>query len=240
MHYYIDGYNLLFRTLKNHADFSKQRTRLIEELNEKVGILALQVTVVFDSQYQESESTRGHFNFLEILFTSQNQTADDCIIEEIKSERNQYQKTVVTSDKKLAWFARRSSAKTETVEHFIEWLNKRYTNKLRQLNELKKVPKEVLKSQPEPKPKIAKTPPATVPAENCNDYYLDQFQKEFERISKELPLKKTEKSKTSLRQKNRKSKKPPRHDEDKPLSDMDRWEHIFEIKLNGEDDKKGF
>lgn len=232
MHFYIDGYNLLFRSLKNHSDFSKERTRLIEDLNEKVGLLALEVTVVFDSQYQDSESTRGHFKFLEIIFTSQHQTADDCILDAIKSERNPSQKTVVTSDKKLAWFARRSSAKTESAEHFMHWLNRRYANKLRQLKEFKKVSKEPVKLPVAvaPKPKKIATPLADVPAESCNDYYLEQFQKAFEKVAKENPLKKEANPKSSSKSKKRTSKKPPRHDEDQPLSDMERWEKIFEDK----------
>lgn len=231
MHYYIDGYNLLFRSTFLDKDFSTHRQKLIEELNQKIALLELKVTIVFDAQYQESEETRSHFRNLEIIFTALNQTADDRILEEIQTGGKVRQKTVVTSDKKLAWFARRCSANTETIEQFLFWLNKRYQNKLRQKGPVKLSKKPVLIQEKITLKPETLAPPSTAKAEECHDYYLEAFQKQFEKLESEQPIKLKEKKKTPAPQKKRKSKKPPRHDDEKPISDIDRWLSIFESKL---------
>lgn len=234
MHYYIDGYNLLFRLLGADDDFTKQRQQLIEDLNAQIQNLELDITIVFDSQFHESESTRSHFQNLEIIFTSIHETADDRILKEIKASRDPCKQTVVTSDKKLAWFARRCSAKTETVEQFSNWLNKRFKNKLRLQKEMlaaaKNPPKESEKKKNVPEPQPIKPPPPTVEPEKCTDYYLDQFQKKYDALFKEAPQPKKKLQKRHAASLKR-SKKPPKHDEQKPVSDMDRWEHIFQNKL---------
>lgn len=235
MHYYIDGYNLLFRLSGSRNDFAKQRQALIDELNHKVGLLGLNVTIVFDAQHQPESGSRSHYKKLKVIFSEPNETADDRILEEIKIEQKPHLHTVVTSDKKLAWFARRCLAKTESVEQFIEWLDKRYANRIRQNREAPQqvaspkkaiVPKKVVQAKPPPE--------STLPAEKCTDYYLEQFQKNFEEIEKQTikkPKKETQKKPTT-----KSRKKPPRHDEDKPLSDIARWEEIFERRLESEMD----
>lgn len=231
MHYYIDGYNLMFRLGRDENTLTTQRQQLISELNIKLKLLEVEATVVFDSQYQLGESSRSHFQHLEILFSAYGETADNCILEEIKSENNPHHTVVVTSDKKLAWFARRCSAKTESVEQFMDWLNKRYKNKLRQQKEGVKAPKTLLVkekiSQPHSPPK---EPKASASAEECYDYYLAEFQKRFEElpVSREVTNAKTEKSakkkgteKKGIK-KNSVSKKDSGH-----VDDMTRWLRAF-------------
>lgn len=229
MHYYIDGYNLLFR--RRHEDdlLAKQRQDMIAELNQILELLQLEVTIVFDSQFQQSESSRSHFQHLEILFSAYGETADNCILEEIKSEKNPREVVVVTSDKKLAWFARRCSAKTESVEQFMEWLEKRYKNKLRHQKEGIKRPKDIPQEEkkrevrPEKKPSI---PTSSASPEECFDYYLDQFQTQFEALP---PVRKASPdTPTTKKEKTKKGKRKEIPKADPKGNDLERWQRIFE------------
>src|SRR5947208_15902015 len=129
MHYYIDGYNLLFRLVPAVDNLRKERESIILDLNKKVLLLNLDISIVFDSTFQEGERTRSHYQGLEILFTAEGETADEYIIDEIKHTPKPHLETVVTSDKKLASIIRRNSGHTESIEEFLLWLNKAYQNR---------------------------------------------------------------------------------------------------------------
>ena len=130
MHYFIDGYNLLFRVLKSGDNLKSKREEITKNLETKIDILKLDCTLVFDSHYQEDDSTRSHYKSLEIVFTATGQTADEYILTELKQSKNPTQHTVITSDKILARLCRMRLSKTESVEEFLCWLNKRYKNKI--------------------------------------------------------------------------------------------------------------
>lgn len=219
MHYYIDGYNLMFRILRvSDEALSLQRAKIIEDLNHKAAALHLNLTVVFDAHYQLGESSRSHFDQLEIIFSGTGQTADEYIIHEIKSKKHPLQHTVVTSDKKLAWLVRRHSVKTETVEEFLCWLNKRYENKKRT-----PLPPILKPKKPAPSKKKA-VPPTQSTVQECFSYYLETFQK-FIETPKQDPIY------FEKLPKKRKAKEPPERVE----SDFSRWERIF--KENFEQEK---
>src|ERR1700722_8106526 len=132
MHYYIDGYNLLFRAAggaSTSRDFKSQRESMVHSLNVKIASLKLDVTIVFDSQYFEGEGSRSHYKHLEICFTPLGMTADEYILEQLKFCRSPQHEIVVTSDRDLAYKARNLSASTESVDEFLGWLNKRYKKK---------------------------------------------------------------------------------------------------------------
>lgn len=228
MHYYIDGYNLMFRVLRAGDDLQQQRESIIRELHRKIHLLNLDVTLVFDAQYQAGTSTRTNFQHLKILFTEFGETADDLILQELKHEKFPQQHTVVTSDKKLAWLARRRHAKTETVEDFLTWLNSRYKNKIKR------------KSHPTPPrtlPRLIQPPQAPPPdssqslehssVEECYEYYLQHFETAYETMNSALPPKKT----SSPSKKKKKNKIPPR-DMDTKLSNEERWLKAFERDPN--------
>ncbi|MGA8163726.1 MAG: NYN domain-containing protein [Waddliaceae bacterium] len=132
MHYLIDGYNLLFRMAGARDDLRSQREQLIAELTEKIEFLKLNVSLVFDSHSQEGDRSRSHFHSLEICFTAEGETADAYILSKLKSAKNPSQETVVTSDKTLAWKARRHLARTEAPEVFLSWVHQRYDNRKQQ------------------------------------------------------------------------------------------------------------
>ena len=215
MHYIVDGYNLMFRILHAGGDLQTQREQVIRDLNEKIRLLHLDVTIVFDAKYQYGIGSRAHFGALEICFTDEGETADDYIIDVLKAAKNPGQETIITSDNKLAWRARRRLAKTETVEKFIAWLEKRYVNKIR----LRKQERETQTPLIETSRRNTLEPPSEENIEGSFDYYLHAFEKRFQQItSKENPPK---------------QKKPP---SEKKESDVARWLRIFEEESNKKTD----
>jgi len=235
MHYFIDGYNLLFRTLRagDGDDLANQRRQIIHDLSQKVEILNLDVTLVFDSQYQNSDSERTHYNHLEIQYTSQGETADEFILSALKRDAHPQKHTVITSDKPLAWLSRRHSAKSESVEEFTAWLNKRFKNKLRHSKEEKdaaigankdanKLKKPVVEQKP-----VKRMPTSKATVEECFNYYLENFENEFLEMKKKK-AKSTNDDSSNKRPK--KSKDNQIESSEKPMSDMDRWLSLFENK----------
>lgn len=228
MHYFIDGYNLLFRVLRAGDNLAEQRRQIIEDLCHKVKILQLDVTLVFDSQYQPGDSERFYYNNLEIQYTSEGETADDFILSALKRSAHPEAQTVVTSDKRLAWRSRRRLAKTEPIEEFIGWLNKRFKNRLRQSKIEKESPQEKAK---ETAPKILKrVPTSKATVEDCFDFYLESFEKEYERDKPKQPAAPLKTKRTP--KKSRLSKdQSPEESQEKHLSETDRWLSIFSKKV---------
>lgn len=227
MHYYIDGYNLLFRLLKGGDDIRKQREEITRDIEKKVNSLELDATLVFDSHYQEDGNTRSHFKTLEIIFTATGETADEFILQELKESNTPSQHTVVTSDKKLARLCQLRLGKTESVDEFLAWTSKRYNNKLRhkKLQDSKPVVKKPTDEQPIPKP--PPPPPLPTPQDapkHCFNYYLETFEKEMKELETVAPLSK----KIEKEPKKPKLKKRPLTKEEAQLSDLQRWQKAFE------------
>lgn len=241
MHYYIDGYNLMFRVMRADDDLQKQRQDIIQDLEIKVNLLELDVTLVFDAQYQDSESSRSHVNRLEICFTSIGETADEFILHALKAERRPTLQTVVTSDKKLAWLSRRALAKTESVEEFITWLNRRYKNKLSEnkKNKSKKntAPPFPQTTKPKSSPKPPQTPDSHSPPEQCFDYYLNNFETEFLSITQEQAKKKEIKKSTSKTSRQKKRPQPTSKQDTDSLSNEARWRNAFERPIETGEEK---
>lgn len=248
MHYYVDGYNLMFRISTANNDISGQRQQLIEDLNSKAQFLNLNITVVFDSQYKLGNSERFHFQQLEIVYTDHGETADQRILEEIQSEKYPSSKiTVVTSDKKLAWFARRCSAATESVEDFMSWVNKRCKNRVRQRRDGIVKPKQSKKTgiSVTPSPRTSSLPPLPVllvpkkveklvaiqaPLEHNEDFYLETFQARYAEIKEKTKKAPTEPQKRKTKPKRKKIEASPEDEAEKGMLEMDRWLKIFERK----------
>ncbi len=220
MHYFIDGYNLMFRILRAGDDLQTQRKTIIRELNRKIQALNLDVTLVFDAHYQREESSRYHLSNLEICFSAKGESADEFILHKLRHEKKPRQQTVVTSDKKLAWLARRQGSLTETIEEFLKWLNNRYKNKIKRT----KKPLQAIST-----PERVELPLAAPPSspEEGSDYYLQQFEMRFQEMVKQEPL---PKEKETVKKK--KTARIKKATEDKGLSNMDRWQKAFERNLD--------
>lgn len=223
MHYYVDGYNLIFRTLSGGESLQQRRERLISELNEKSEWLKLSITLVFDSQYQKSDSTRHHYKTLEIYYTDEKETADDYIIRVLKQHTEKEQLTVVTSDQLLAWRARREGAITLSSEEFIGMLKRRAKNKFDHVKrELRAPPVQKVdlpELLPEPLPKKKR---GVVIRQKADEYYLEKFEA-FEEGESEV--KDSEEKKSTLKAHPKKEVKPAK--QKKYESDHDRWLREF-------------
>lgn len=131
MHYYIDGYNLMFRVLRAGDELKIQREQVISDLAEKIQTVGLNATLVFDAQYQAGEGSRGAKGTLEIRFTDEGETADDFILRKLKASSSPELETIVTSDRRLAHRARRLLAHSLSVDEFMDWLGRRHRNILK-------------------------------------------------------------------------------------------------------------
>lgn len=189
MHYYIDGYNLLFfLNITAHHALKNQRHELLQYLSERIAAVQIDVSLVFDAAFQLGESSRSHLPHLEIIFTAERESADEFIIDQIRSSgKNSKHELVVTSDKTLAWHARSYGAKTQGVGEFISWLEKCYQNKQRH----KRRPPHPSPISKAPPTKIAPerhepaVPPKISKAEECLSYYEQVFEARFQKLLKE-------------------------------------------------------
>lgn len=131
MHYWVDGYNLLFRTsaARHYELFKEQREDFIQHLVNKIRVARLSASLVFDSHYQPGS---GHIRSLlnvNIHFTNEGQTADDYILEQISCSKIPKHHTVVTSDEGLAWHARLREAHSQSVKEFLNLLSRKAAKK---------------------------------------------------------------------------------------------------------------
>lgn len=206
MHYFIDGYNLLFRLVRAREgeNLQKMREMIIEDLSRKITVLNLNATLVFDSYHHESLRSRTLFHSLELLFTDEGETADECILEELRKCKKPKDEMVVTSDKKLAQQARLKGAKTVSVEEFLADLNRRYQKR----TEKRVEEKEKIEFKESKK------------AESLNDYYLRIFEAD-------VPEKK-ESKKADLKLNKESEKKVRKEKKEEQVSDFERWLKAFQ------------
>lgn len=229
MHYFIDGYNLMFRVIRAGNDLQLQREAIIHDLNRKIKCLNLHVTLIFDAQYQTGESSRHHYQNLEIRFTEHGETADDFILKELKHQKNPQHVTVITSDKRLAWSVRRRHAKTESVEEFLSWLNRRYKNKKKPA--LKPTQqRECLKPRADP----VHPPHQLSTTEECFEYYLEQFESTFQLLTTQAKQAKAM-MKSNPSKKRRNSKPSKKNSDEDGLSTTERWLKAFEREISPDD-----
>lgn len=251
MHYFIDGYNLLFRIVPHSQnDLQYERRSIIQDLNKKISLLKLDVSIVFDANFQIGESSRSHYDQLEIFFTAEGETADDYILNEIKNSFYPQKETVVTSDKTLALRVRNRSAETQSVEEFMLWLNRSYKNKIHQLKKDKqKPPSSIAPLITVTKPSHPLTTPKNTSIEAYTDYYTQIFESKWQEMVKEEVVKEqeTEKQK-SLASSSSKRKKTSRKSKqslavspsegEESMTEMERWLKIFEKRTFDDKDKE--
>ncbi len=130
MHYYIDGYNLLFKEAwaRTASSLEEARKQLIMELDQLAAMLHIDVTVVFDAPFQSDDLKRGHYRSLEIIFTAKGQSADDYLVACVDAVGKKA--VVVTSDRGLRARIKGTGASVEGVHDFLVHLRKKSRNKL--------------------------------------------------------------------------------------------------------------
>lgn len=239
---------MLFRLAGAKDDLQKQREAIIHDLNKKISLVKLDVSLIFDSTYQIGERERSHFHELEIAFTAEGETADDYILDEVKNSSHPQQEIVVTSDKGLARKARLLSAQVESVEDFMVHLNRSYKNKLRQLKKEKPLSSSTcvlassslsstssLPSRESVKPSVI--PPKRAPLEAYTEYYAQTFEAEWQEIVQQEQSRQQALPKVI---KKRPPRKPKRKvdpfqaaspGEPDAATEMERWLKVFERRL---------
>lgn len=121
MHYWIDGYNLLFRISKDYQAMKGNERKLLVAINEAMHRRHFQATVVFDGREKDPpEALRKNLDALAIIYTPYNQTADDYILQNFSPND-----TIVSSDRELTGKARQRGAQTLSVEQFVTRLLKK-------------------------------------------------------------------------------------------------------------------
>jgi hypothetical protein len=233
MHYYIDGYNLLFRVFKmRRLAFADERRALVELLSRKIGLLELDATLVFDSHYVHNEEFRYNLDNLAVVYTHYGESADEFIVSRLAIAAKSQRHTVVTSDRTLGRHARAHRAQIETVENFIHWLDRRYVNKmaLRQQQTAAPAFQRRRSAPPQPAAESQSIPPA-LPLE----YYLFQFEKRLQESSVDPQSDLLHSSSPKKQKKNCSVVKQL-----EIVSDTDRWTGIFEQRLTGPSNANGW
>lgn len=230
MHYYIDGYNLLFRTRLREGDLKTQRESIIHDINKKISLINLDsVSIVFDAAYREGLGSRSHFDNLEILFSAQGETADEYILNQLKYCAHPKRETIITSDKTLARLVRHFGAKTQTIEEFTQWLDRLYTNKSLPSKPIKptQLPALVVPIS-KPIPKI----------QSLVDDYEDIFEKKWQELvqqEQQLEQEKIQLQMLSSKRKPKLKKKDPfvsaPLSEPSATNETERWLKIFEQRF---------
>lgn len=218
-YYLIDGYNLLFYLQLAPDSLKNTRKTLVDEINKKISALNLQCTIVFDATLSV-DSSRSHLNTLEIVFTSQGQTADEWIIEELKLKRAIQKYVVVTGDKQLARLVRQQHVAVQSINEFLSNINCRYKNlKKPKYKKLGSTAFQALNSQEISQPLAPPMPAVERILEGSLEYYLKVFEEKFQKmpqINRPVSLKKF--------------KKCPQVERKDETLEMERWLKIFENK----------
>lgn len=123
MHYWIDGYNLLFRLAKNYRAMRQQERKILSALNRSITELNYSVTIVFDGREKDPpEAVRRNLDSLVLIYTPHHQTADEYMLKIISESSYPERETIITSDLELLRKAKQRGARGQTVEEFITQL----------------------------------------------------------------------------------------------------------------------
>jgi uncharacterized protein len=127
MHYFIDGYNFLFKLSHNwHFDLRSQRDALIQAFNERIEELKLSLTIVFDgAEMPRGDYTRSHWKSVEVVYTHEALSADEYILHRLEEAKHGRLYTVVTSDRELINRAKLLGAYAMNNQTFLELLQQR-------------------------------------------------------------------------------------------------------------------
>lgn len=99
----VDGYNIigdwdeLIKLRKR--DIAQARKRLIERMEEYQAYAGNRIIIVFDALYVKGTEHRELYNGVEVIYTREDETADECIERLVKSLKNVNNEVyVATSD----------------------------------------------------------------------------------------------------------------------------------------------
>jgi hypothetical protein len=126
MKYFIDGYNLLFHLFNTNEKLEIQRNLVIEFICENTKYINGKIYIIFDAHKNEIEiASKTLFNNIKIIYTPQNQNADEYIIESLNLSKNPSNITVITSDRSLKLNCIDLKSNVKSIDEFIDFLDHR-------------------------------------------------------------------------------------------------------------------
>ena len=126
MEYCIDGYNFLFRVTKDYKTLLTKKNQILARLETWAEVFHLSITLIFDGKHKApADAIRGHLRKIEIIYTHENQSADDYIVQHIQHHTKPPRVTVVSSDREVLGKSKQFGASTQTIEQFLSFLLKK-------------------------------------------------------------------------------------------------------------------
>jgi len=121
IHLLIDGYNLMYVVdpglLRSLED---KRNSLLEKLHQYQQTKQVEITVVFDGSERSSFPSRDRYGNLLLIFTCEDETADDWIEKECERSAGKY--LVVSNDNQVIRSAERSRSVSISSSEFSKRL----------------------------------------------------------------------------------------------------------------------
>lgn len=126
LHYWVDGYNLLFRIEKSYLSLKANKQKFLLTLANIAQTFNYSITVVFDGkQKNQIDAHQENLGCLALVYTASEQTADDYILERLQEKKHLSTQIVVSSDLKLLKKVHSLGARTQTIEAFLNQIAKK-------------------------------------------------------------------------------------------------------------------
>lgn len=125
MIYYVDGYNLLFSHEDIAADFTISREEALAQFYKKIKPFKLSLIIVFDAYQRMGEVSRVDYKEIEVVYTAQNQKADDYIVDIFRRSKKANQMVVVTNDRALSEEVKSLNGKALKLQDFFSLLKEK-------------------------------------------------------------------------------------------------------------------
>jgi predicted RNA-binding protein with PIN domain len=116
--YLVDGNNVMGQRVGWHRDRAGARRRLLQDLARFASAERASVAVVFDGAPDEHFPDGADFMGVRVFYAERNGTADDRIESLVDAARERRTLLVVTSDRRLADYVRRSGVRVESAGGF--------------------------------------------------------------------------------------------------------------------------
>ncbi len=118
MAYLVDGNNVMGRRVGWHKDKTGARRQLMSDLAQFARIERAKVAVVFDGAPDEHFPDGSSFMGVRVLYGARGSNADERIKHLVDEERERRTLVVVTSDRQLADYVRRSGVRVVRAGEF--------------------------------------------------------------------------------------------------------------------------
>lgn len=132
MSYLIDGNNLMGQRVGWHRDKARSRRELLSELASFSRTEGVRVAVAFDGAPEDHFPDGSSFMGVIVFYSERGSNADERIKRLVDEERERRTLFVVTSDRELSDYVRRSGARTVRAGEFRKRLDASKRKKLSQ------------------------------------------------------------------------------------------------------------